>query len=338
MSLLFAAERFCLALSWRISKLFPVVLVNGLLTWGIWSLIYSVLIPEFSPGCYRQIIGLLATVIYGLAVFTYFQIIYLGGGSPIDIPGFAMIGPDGVELDEAGPPPAVVNNVTAKDNGQMRYCSKCMCWKPDRTHHCRTCRTCVLRMDHHCPWFAACIGFRNHKSFLLFLLYTVVFCFVVFSHSFYSLYLFMSDDDRLFGDDVSVNVVFLTVISGIMLLTVTIFTSYCYYNLFKNQTTIEALEHIRYRTNIPADKYRYTEAPTSMMTGNIFDIGYKANICSLLGDNPYLWFLPVYTTPGDGTSFPINQKVWRQIQSIANKEFQAVEQNRVYQEQYHLEV
>lgn len=58
----------------------------------------------------------------------------------------------------------------------MRYCNKCQCWKPDRTHHCSSCRKCILRMDHHCPWFATCIGFRNQKFFLLFLFYVSLFC------------------------------------------------------------------------------------------------------------------------------------------------------------------
>jgi ribosomal protein L40E len=39
----------------------------------------------------------------------------------------------------------------AQDGG-MRFCQKCQCYKPPRAHHCRVCGRCVLRMDHHCPW------------------------------------------------------------------------------------------------------------------------------------------------------------------------------------------
>lgn len=30
-----------------------------------------------------------------------------------------------------------------------RFCKKCQAYKPPRTHHCRRCGRCILRMDHH---------------------------------------------------------------------------------------------------------------------------------------------------------------------------------------------
>lgn len=46
--------------------------------------------------------------------------------------------------------------------------------RPPRAHHCRICKRCVRRMDHHCPWINNCVGERNQKYFLQFLVYVGV--------------------------------------------------------------------------------------------------------------------------------------------------------------------
>ncbi|XP_021302654.1 probable protein S-acyltransferase 16 isoform X4 [Sorghum bicolor] len=61
-----------------------------------------------------------------------------------------------------------------RKGGDLRYCQKCCHYKPPRAHHCRVCKRCVLKMDHHCIWINNCVGHENYKIFLVFVLYAVV--------------------------------------------------------------------------------------------------------------------------------------------------------------------
>eukprot|EP00698_Gefionella_okellyi_P018732 TRINITY_DN5652_c0_g1_i1.p1 TRINITY_DN5652_c0_g1~~TRINITY_DN5652_c0_g1_i1.p1 ORF type:complete len:484 (-),score=87.90 TRINITY_DN5652_c0_g1_i1:119-1570(-) len=52
-------------------------------------------------------------------------------------------------------------------------CTVCWIHKPYRTSHCRTCERCVQAFDHHCPWTYNCVGLRNHRQFIVWLLLTI---------------------------------------------------------------------------------------------------------------------------------------------------------------------
>ena len=62
-----------------------------------------------------------------------------------------------------------------KSVDEWTTCGRCEMFRPPRAHHCTTCRRCIKKMDHHCPWIYNCVGERNVKCFLLYLFYVMVF-------------------------------------------------------------------------------------------------------------------------------------------------------------------
>lgn len=65
------------------------------------------------------------------------------------------------------------NDIVVTGNARIEWtvCSRCEIYRPPRAHHCRICKRCIRRMDHHCPWINNCVGERNQKYFLQFLIY-----------------------------------------------------------------------------------------------------------------------------------------------------------------------
>lgn len=135
---------------------------------------------------------------------------------------------------------------TVSSTGGARYCKKCQCPKPDRTHHCSSCKRCILKMDHHCPWLATCVGLRNYKAFVLFLIYTSLFCWVDFAVAAYWVWAELLNDTRNVDSWMPVNVVLLAILAGIIGLVLTGFTAWHISLAVRGMTTIECLEKTRY--------------------------------------------------------------------------------------------
>ncbi|XP_038210266.1 probable palmitoyltransferase ZDHHC24 [Zerene cesonia] len=73
-----------------------------------------------------------------------------------------------------------------KDDWTM--CAVCECLRPPRAWHCDTCDICILKRDHHCTFFACCVGYYNHRYFMCFTFYI----FIAMFYSFYYNIFFLS--------------------------------------------------------------------------------------------------------------------------------------------------
>ncbi|XP_032590192.1 palmitoyltransferase ZDHHC20-B isoform X1 [Drosophila grimshawi] len=174
-------------------------------------------------------------------------------------------------------------------NGSVRFCEKCKIIKPDRSHHCSVCSCCVLKMDHHCPWVNNCVNFNNYKFFVLFLGYALIYCLYVALTTLHDFVQFWKG--QLTGTGMGrFHILFLFFISIMFAISLVSLFGYHIYLVLVNRTTLEAFRAPIFRVGGP-DK-------------NGYNLGRYANFCEVFGDKWELWFLPVFTSKGDGLSYP----------------------------------
>mmetsp|Transcript_117469 Transcript_117469/g.328860 ORF Transcript_117469/g.328860 Transcript_117469/m.328860 type:complete len:385 (+) Transcript_117469:134-1288(+) len=186
----------------------------------------------------------------------------------------------------------------AKKTGERRHCKWCGKYKPDRCHHCRICQTCILKMDHHCPWIYNCVGFHNYKFFLLLLFYTML-----------DTHFIMWTMTESMVQSVQNNAPFWDMFSLLFGLTlafffgtlVTLFFAFHFWLTANGLTTIEFCEK-----RFPKKKSKDEEGPGCLggfESSSPFNLGTTTNLCSVLGWNPLLWLLPITGSPGDGLTY-----------------------------------
>lgn len=52
-----------------------------------------------------------------------------------------------------------------------RYCRSCHQMSPPGSYHCSGCGICILKRHHHCIFTGCCIGHRNQRYFIFFIMY-----------------------------------------------------------------------------------------------------------------------------------------------------------------------
>lgn len=187
-----------------------------------------------------------------------------------------------------------------RSNYEPRFCRTCNNYKPARSHHCSSCKRCVLKMDHHCPWINNCVGHANYGHFVRFLFY------VNLANVYVIVLLCLSLADMIKNVHENPIKIGQAVIMGIDLfldlpitVAVGILSGYHIYCLTTNTTTIEGWERDETVTIKYKDKIKKIKHP--------YNTGKLNNVKAILGPSPLLWFCPQQMI-GDGLTFPINPK------------------------------
>jgi len=190
---------------------------------------------------------------------------------------------------------------TRTNVSQIRYCEKCQIVKPDRTHHCSVCGYCILKMDHHCPWVNNCVCFDNYKFFILFLGYAFLYCVVIFTFSFRYFIEFWRGGWEAPMEG-KFHVLFVFFVAAMFAISLCSLLGYHCFLVTKNRSTLESFRSPIFRHG--PDKKG-------------FNLGIFNNFVEVFGEDKKKWFLPVFTSLGDGISFPTRHS-WNTINGNYN--------------------
>jgi palmitoyltransferase ZDHHC9/14/18 len=211
-----------------------IVLCNGALVTGydVWVFVFTnllIITPITLFAIYMTswlwnngLLGLWIAVIY-LAVVTFASFLFTSLSDPGIIPRRL----DTVSQD-------TVVHVDGQDV-ELRYCETCQVYRPPRASHCRICDNCIQVHDHHCVWVNNCIGARNYRSFITFLVSSILL----------ALGIMVSCGLRLFVGNVLDNVtsapacVFLFVDAGVLLILILWLSTYHLWLMMHGLTTHE---------------------------------------------------------------------------------------------------
>ena len=173
-------------------------------------------------------------------------------------------------------------------NSYPKFCEFCdNKRKFERSSHCRVCKCCVLRRDHHCAFINKCVGFNNNKLFFLYLIYQIIFA-CIFFRGFITYYYKEEHNKNKNNFHYLISIIstiitlflFFWVFALLFSILTTYFNNFSQYEyIFKKEGT---LDNIFLPLNANINKYK-----------NNYNLGWIVNLENILGPSIFHFFLPL---------------------------------------------
>jgi len=284
-------------------KSLPVIFISLIIGWSYYAYVVAVVLTAMVDSVVEQVV---CAVVYHcltvMFVWSYYMVVFTPPGN---VPGSWRLSKADVDrLAQAQSEEewksilsslAVQLGCSVKQRSvqnAVRYCEKCLCIKPDRSHHCSVCEDCTLKMDHHCPWVNNCVGFHNYKFFLLFLGYALTYCVFISATTarhFLHIWLLEKEAEEELGS-AKYHILFVFFISILFSLSVSSLFWYHIWLVLHNRSTLE--------------QFRAPIFDNNVSDPNGWSLGKLNNVREVFGTSIALWLVPVQTCLGDGISFP----------------------------------
>uniref|UniRef100_A0A6B2LAT2 Palmitoyltransferase n=1 Tax=Arcella intermedia TaxID=1963864 RepID=A0A6B2LAT2_9EUKA len=284
-----------------------VLVVVLLISFGFCSFWYLVVVPwSWWNSAFGMCVLVVFHTCFSLLCYSYYKTIVTPPG--VAETNWVPAESTEEELEEAKN--QQVKSWQVDDFYKPKWCTHCKAYKPPRSHHCRDFSRCVLRMDHYCPWVNNCVGYKNHKFFLLFLFYASASLIIVLISV---IWRFISIIIHLEGKqlDLSIPDILFFVLQAVLTFPLTTcitgLLSYQLSLLVTNCTSVEALHHERYQRDAYSKKMKFRW---------FYDFGWNYNVQQVMGSTWLEWFLPVtpeHVKSGDGVTYKTRQVQFKQV-------------------------
>ncbi|KAF6778729.1 hypothetical protein AHF37_01884 [Paragonimus kellicotti] len=282
----------------------PVIFLTLIIAWSYYAFVYSLSIVLVQSLTLRIVFLVFYHIFLAIFAWSYAKVILEPAKSPPN--EFFLTNEDWESLHNVHSSQIEKNSIIERlvearnlpirmvgRDGGVNFCQICGLIKPDRAHHCSTCGKTNN-----------CVGFHNHKYFIVFLGWGTVYCLYIVCTSAAYFFQFWTDTFTIWSTDEKLKVMFTLSLKfgcsqhctncrliytlrapGLIKKFSNSLLSHLS-PLRRNQTTLETFSTPKFRDG--------SSDPRA------FDLGRKANLQEVFGRNCCLAILPVKTTLGDG--------------------------------------